>query len=151
MIKSLLLLLVFLISVLGCGESRPELAINDLQVVAAAPGRKATVAYLSINNQGGSPAVLTGASSPQFKRVEFHETVVNDGIARMQALSAVTIDANRSIEFAPGARHLMLLEPVKLLLPGDEVTLQFYFESGAIVVAASPLATRIKLDSGDNS
>jgi hypothetical protein len=72
--------------------------------------------------------------------------VLKGGVARMQALGAVTIDANGSTDFVPGGRHVMLLDPTRALKPGDEVTLQFHFESGAILIVASPLQTRISVD-----
>ena len=140
------LLLVLLISVLGCSESGPVLSVSQLQVIAPAPGRTASVAYMAIHNQGDIPDVLTGISSSQFARIELHQTVLKDGVARMQALGDVTIDANSSTDFEPGGRHVMLFEPTRLLMPGDEVSLQFHFESGAILIVASPLKTRISVD-----
>lgn len=144
--RSLTLLLLIAISQLSCTESGPVLSVSHLQVIAPAPGRTATVAYMTIHNQGGIPAVLTGISSSLFARVELHQTVLKDGVARMQALGAVTIDTNSGIDFAPGGRHVMLLDPNRALKPGDEVTLQFHFESGAILIVASPLKTRISVD-----
>ena len=144
--RSLTLLLLIAISQLSCTESGPVLSVSQLQLIAPAPGRKASVAYMTIHNQGGTPAVLTGISSSRFARVELHQTVLKDGVARMQALGAVTIDANSSTDFAPGGRHVMLLDPTRALKPGDEVTLQFHFESGAILIVASPLKTRISVD-----
>jgi copper(I)-binding protein len=144
--RSLTLLLLIAISQLSCTESGPVLSVSQLQVIAPAPGRKASVAYMTIHNQGGAPAVLTGISSSQFARVELHQTVLKGGVARMQALGAVTIDANSSTDFVPGGRHVMLLDPTRALKPGDEVSLQFHFESGAILIVASPLRTRISVD-----
>lgn len=144
--RSLALLFVIVFSQLGCSKPGPELSVSALQVIAPAPGRKASVAYMAIHNQGDTQAVLTDISSPHFARVELHQTVLKEGIARMEALGTVTINANSSTDFVPGGRHVMLFEPTRLLKPGDEVSLQFQFESGAIVIASSPLATRISVD-----
>ena len=144
--KSLAMLMVIGISVLGCGESGPDLAISNIQVVAPAPGRTASVAYLTVHNQGGKPAALTSVSSLQFARIEMHQTDLKDGVARMQALDTVIVDAKGKVDFVPGGRHLMLFEPTAGLMPGKNISLAFHFDTGAILTVESPLKTRIKTD-----
>lgn len=144
--KSLAMLMVIGISVLGCGGSGPDLAISDIQVVAPAPGRTASVGYLTVHNQGGKPAALTSVSSLQFARIEMHQTVLKDGVARMQALDTVIVNAKGKVDFVPGGRHLMLFEPTIGLIPGKNISLAFHFDTGAILTVESPLKTRIKTD-----
>jgi len=144
--RSLPWLLVFAISVLGCGESGPDLAISDIQVVAPVPGRTASVAYLTVHNQGRKPAALTSVSSSQFARIEMHATILKDGVARMQALDTVIVDAKGTVDFAPGGRHLMLFEPTTGLIPGKNISLALHFDTGAILTVEAPLKTRIKTD-----
>ena len=146
--KLLLILSSFagLMLITGCGESGPTLSVSDVQVVAPAPGRKASVAYLTIHNNDGNPVDLTSISSPQFGRVELHETTLENGIARMRALASISVDANASIELAPGGKHVMLFEPVTALLPGSSVSLQLKFASEATLIVQTPLKTRLSID-----
>jgi copper(I)-binding protein len=141
----LIFLLMFL-ALPGCSESGPTLSISNLQVVASAPAQKPGVAYMAIHNQGHSDVVLVAVSSPQFARIEMHQTVLKDGVARMQSLASVTIEANSNVNFAPGGRHMMLFEPTQGLIPGAEISLQFEFESGEMLMVTSKLATRISVD-----
>jgi copper(I)-binding protein len=144
--KYCLILLIGLVSLNGCSDPGPAISISQLQVVAPAPGRRPSVAYMTISNRGQTDVELTSVSSSQFALVEMHETVLKDGVARMKALSGVTISANNSVEFAPSGKHLMLFEPTKGLTPGTEISLEFAFASGEILVISSLLKTRIPID-----
>lgn len=136
---------MMLLALAGCSESGPALSITNLQVVASAPAQKPGVAYMTIRNQGRSNKVLVAVSSPQFARVEMHQTVLNDGVARMRSLATVTVKADSSEDFLPGGRHMMLLEPNKGLIPGMDISMQFQFESGEMLMVTSKLTTKISV------
>ena len=140
------MLLLTAFSIVGCGESGPELSVAEVQIVAPAPGRSASVAYMTITNRGGTPAVLMRISSKQYATVELHETVLVNGVARMQALDYITIDANGSTGLAPGGKHVMLFEPSQAWLPDNNISLQLHFESGAILMVSAPISTRIDVN-----
>ena len=88
-----LVCLLAIMTVLAACDSGPALRVTDIQVIAPAPGRTASVAYLKLSNNSGDAVALTAISSPQFGRVEMHETVISDGVARMQALHSISIEA----------------------------------------------------------
>jgi copper(I)-binding protein len=52
-----------------------------------------------------------------------HESVLEDGMARMYPLGELTILPGQSIEFARGGKHLMLMRPLDNI---ESVTLEFY-------------------------
>ena len=135
-----------LMLIAGCGESGPALSVSEVQVVAPAPGRNASVAYLTIHNHGSKPVELTGITSPPFGRVELHETKLENGIARMRALASLSVNGGASVGLAPGGKHLMLFEPVTALLPGDPVSLHLQFASEATLIVQTPLKTRLSID-----
>jgi copper(I)-binding protein len=144
--KTFLVLMALACAGSGCSKSGASITVTQLQIVAPAPGRQASVAYMTIHNGGNAPAELQTVSSSQYARVEIHETVLKDGIARMQALNGIVIEANSSVDFMPGGKHLMLFESKNVLQPGGDVSLQLYFASGAKVLVTSPLKTRIAID-----
>ena len=135
-----------LILTAGCSEAGPAMSVSDVHVIAPAPGRKTSVAYFTIHNRGNNAVVLNGVTSPQFGRVELHETVLEMGIARMRPLTSLKVDARSSVELAPGGKHLMLSEPVKALLPDDPVLLHLQFASEAALIVQTPLKTRHSID-----
>ena len=137
---------VSLILTAGCGESGPAMSVSGVQVIAPAPGRKTSVAYFTIHNRGNNAVVLNGVTSPQFGRVEMHETVLEMGIARMRPLTSLKVDAGSSVEFAAGGKHLMLSEPVKVLLPDSPVSLHLQFASEATLIVQAMIKTRLSID-----
>jgi copper(I)-binding protein len=100
-----------------------------------AAGVSVGVAYLSVTNNGAQPEVLTGASSPAAASVQFHETTISEGMARMRPLSEVTIPPGATVKLEPGAAHLMLVDLKAPLEPGKSVPLTLQFRNaGKITV-----------------
>ena len=140
-IKSLITVAVFIL-IAGCGDPGPTLSVENVQVIASAPGRTASVAYMAIHNNTGDRVAIHGISSPQFASAEFHETMLIDGMAAMVELNTVSINANSTLVFEAGAKHIMLLEPTTGLLPGKPVSLQIDFGEDEMLIIESPLSTR---------
>jgi copper(I)-binding protein len=114
-----------LLALLGCAcsqESAPLVA-TDVVVSKPKPGMSMTAGYLTLSNNASQPIVITQVASPQFESVELHESVIEDGVARMYPLGDVTILAKSSVVFQPGGKHLMLMRPVGEF---DTVSLDFY-------------------------
>jgi len=62
-----------------------------------------------------------------------HESVIEDGMARMYALGDMRVLAKSSVVFQPGGKHLMLMRPVGEF---DTVTLDF-FAGRAVVLTVN--------------
>jgi copper(I)-binding protein len=100
-----------------------------------AAGMSMGVAYLSITNNGAEPEVLTAASSPAAASVQFHQTTISGGMARMRPLTEVTIAPGTTVKLEPGAIHLMLVDLKAPLEPGTLVPLMLEFRhSGKLTV-----------------
>lgn len=91
---------------------------------------KSQAGYMKLHNPGAKALLLIGATSEQFASVMLHQTVEEDGFAKMKHLMAVKIDAGASLYFNPNGLHLMLMQPVKHLKAGDKVQMTLEFESG---------------------
>lgn len=113
----------------ACGNGGPPLAANDVVVKPPMPGMQMTAGYLTLRNNSGDEITIDRVTSPQFGRVEMHETVIEDGVSRMQALPEVVLAPGAAVEFKPGGKHLMLMRP------GDDLTtVTLAFHSGAAVL-----------------
>jgi copper(I)-binding protein len=125
----------FALACLLCLESYAAVAapvqVVDPWIAAAPPGQPVLAAYMRIENMGTDSVCITGWQSEQFERVELHQSLVEEGMARMRALPRFTIDAHAAIELQPGGMHLMLIRPHQDLKPGDRVSIQLQFESGS--------------------
>ena len=86
--------------------------------------------YVTLKNAGNAPRVLTGATSPDFGEVSFHQTRENHGVSHMEAVASITIAPYSSMSFSPGGYHIMLMQPTHALHPGDKVSLSLRFADG---------------------
>ena len=100
-----------------------------------AAGMSMGVAYLSITNNGTLTEVLTGASSPAADAVQFHQTTISDGMARMRPLTELSIAPGATVKVEPGGIHLMLVGLKAPLESGKSVPLTLEFRhAGRITV-----------------
>lgn len=123
-----ILLLVALMS--ACSIERVPLAATDVLVTKPRPGMQMTAAYLTLSNNTTQEITITHVSSPEFELVEMHESVLEDGMARMYQLGKLTILAGTSVHFEPGGKQLMLMRPAGDL---DTVTLEFYADKAVVL------------------
>ena len=99
-----------------------RLTPGGMQMMLAGFGR--------IENPCTTPATITAARSAAFADVSLHRTRVVDGISRMRAVVQLPIAANGTAVFAPGAFHLMLMQPARPLKAGDHVGIDFRLQDG---------------------
>jgi len=93
------------------------------------------VAYLSITNHGKDAETLSAASTPVAESVQFHQTSIVDGVARMRPLAEVVIAPGATVNIEPGGIHLMLLNLKSAIETGKTVPLTLEFRrAGKITV-----------------
>jgi len=124
------------------GNSGPPLSATDIVIVAPLPGRANAVAYLELHNGSRAPIVVNKASSPYFRTVELHESVITDEVVRMRRLDSLTIPARQSLRLQTGATHLMLIDPRSGLVPGDTISLELGYDEGGILIVNAPVQAR---------
>ena len=130
---------VFFLFVAACSEpSGPPIVVTN--VVVSSPGAAMPMAagYLEIENRSGAAIRITSVSSPNYESVEMHETTIEDGVARMRELPVLEIDADETVAFERGGKHLMLMRPVG---DADTVTLNFYSEDVLLVTVDADFAS----------
>jgi hypothetical protein len=118
-------LILLLVLVGACSaDTQPALIASDVTITQPIPGMAMSAGYLTLTNNTEETITITRVSSPSYASVELHETVVDDGIARMRALEKIEVPAGAKTTLAPGGKHLMLMQPTKVA--ADSVSLQFY-------------------------
>ena len=95
----------------ACSAGGPPLGATDIDLRPPLPGTQMGAGYLTLTNNTADPITITRVTSPQYGAVEMHESVVEDGIAKMRPLDSVTVPPHGSVRFEPGAKHLMLIKP----------------------------------------
>ena len=90
--------------------------------------------FARIVNRCTRPVALVSARSPGYASIELHETRNIAGVMRMRELPAVRIPAGESVTLKPGGIHLMLMDPVRPLRPGNRVAIVFVLSDNREVV-----------------
>jgi hypothetical protein len=100
--------------------------------------------YLTLVNDGARPAVLVGASSPEYASVALHRTLSAGGTTRMVPIEAITIAPHSTLDFASLGYHLMLTQARAPVQPGQSLPLTLQFADGGtlqVLAAVKPPAT----------
>jgi len=98
-----------------------------------ATGMPVGVAYLSIHNEGPRDDTLMSARTPAAARVEFHRTIIEQGMARMRPADDLRIARGSTLTAGPGGLHLMLVDLKKPLIAGTTVPMVLRFKSAGFV------------------
>jgi len=116
-------LLAYLFLAACGGEAKPPLVATDIVITQPMPGRQMSAGYISLANNTNAAISITRVVSPDFEAVELHESLLEDGIAKMRRIEKLTIPANSSVTLERGGKHLMLMRPTGAL---ETVSLGFY-------------------------
>ena len=117
-------------------------AISDAWIAEAPPGVGVLVGYFTLHNLGASQLTLTGIQSDDFNMVMMHKSIVENGMARMEHQSSVSVPAGGSVRFEQGGLHLMLMGPKRSLRAGGSVVLEFSLADGSRLQQAFPVRRR---------
>ena len=144
-----LIAFLFLASCSDTPESVIE--INDPWLREAPPGATAMAGYLIIHNHGDSDVSLNRANSVDFDRIEFHQSLEENGVYKMIPHTNLNIPANGTLALQPSSYHLMMINPKRLLTAGDEVTMTLTIGSDNTMTVAMPVTKAMHTPSEDHS
>ena len=109
-----------------------SLTMTDPWVKSAESGM--TAAFGTLVNQGDSDITIVSAEATDITdAMELHETVQNDdgGMAMQPKDGGFTIPAGGDHELAPGGDHLMIMNLLRPVEPGETVTMTLTFDDGS--------------------
>lgn len=126
-------------------QARDSLEITNAWVPLAPPKAKIMAAYVTIENPTDDLVEITEVTSPDFAHVMIHETVVEDGVSRMEMRDKLLLTAGEKVVMQRGGLHLMLMYKKRVFKQGDTVILKFTTSKGTVTVTAP-----VKVASLDN-
>jgi periplasmic copper chaperone A len=132
----------------SAGES---LQAENAWVPWAPPGLKVHVAYMTIVNRGATDQIIVSAESTDYERIEFHRSVIKDGVSTMEAIGEVKVPANGRVEFAPTGLHLMLIGPRRPPALDGHVQIVLRLSSGEEVDVSAVIRRRDDAGHGAHS
>ncbi|RYG60144.1 MAG: copper chaperone PCu(A)C [Alphaproteobacteria bacterium] len=113
-----------------------SLVINHPWTRATPAGSEIAVGYLSVVNKGETPDWLVDAEVDGVGHVMIHETVEDEGIAKMEHVDKVMVAPGETVDFRPGGLHLMWMDMKKPLKEGQGVNGVLVFErAGRVTVS----------------
>ena len=100
---------------------------------------ESSAVYMQIDNSGASAVAIAAANTAAAHQVEFHRTVVDDDIARMEKVETLVIPAGERLELRPGGLHIMLRQLKIDLKPGSSIGLHLELASGEMIQLSIPV------------
>ncbi len=117
-----------------------KLTIVDVRARPAPLAGGTGAVYFTVLNGLDSDVQLTSAASTAANVVETHETVSENGVMRMIPLpEGYTVPAGEALMLKPGGKHIMLIDIVEPLEPGDTVELTVNFDNGEAIDLTVPV------------
>ncbi len=135
------LIVCALASACSPGNGAP-LIVSNVVVPEPLPGTSMTAGYLTFENNSNEPIAIERVSSPQFARIEMHQTVLEDDVARMVALTPLLIERRSCIRFEPGGKHLMMSDWPQDVVAGLPITVEFYYDGGGLLIVTTTVSPR---------
>lgn len=100
------------------------------------PSHIPSAGYFVIQNDQDQPLELLAGSTPSFSEVMLHETIEEDGMAKMVMADKITVPAKGSLVFKPGGLHAMYEKPTHDIKVGDTMTMTLLFANQQKVEAS---------------
>ena len=142
-LRSLIFAFLFVCLFLGAcsGDTLPPLIASNIEITAAMPGRTMSAGYLDLTNNTDVAVSISSIVSPQFNSVEMHESLLENGVAKMRRIPELSIPANSTLTLKRGGKHLMLMQRSG---SAERITLNFL--SGDTIL----LAVQASISAGNN-
>ncbi len=108
-----------------------ELDIRDPWIKNLPPSVPVRAGYMTIHNPQTKTVSIVSLRSDAFASVEIHQTIEQDGMMRMEQVPSLKIEANSSVQLAPGGLHLMMMNPSEPTQPGDLLEIVIVLDDGS--------------------
>lgn len=104
------------------------LAIDHVWSRSTAAQMPTGVVYLTVENRGKIADKLLSASTAVAAETQIHRTSMDNGVMRMRPVAGgVALPAGKTVKFAPGGLHLMLMGLKAPLKVGEPFRLKLHF------------------------
>ncbi len=121
------------------GETKTPLLASNIEIFEAMPGKTMSAGYLTLINNTDVAITISNVASPEFESVEIHESILEDGVAKMRRIAELLIPADAKLTLERGGKHLMLMRPTGA---AKQVTLNFYSGDTILLGVQAPLTSR---------
>jgi copper(I)-binding protein len=113
------------------GSAFAELDIHSAWIKNLPPTIPVRAGYMTIHNAQTHAIDIIAIRSDAFASVEIHQTIMLDGMMRMEPVPALTIEPDSTVQLAPGGLHLMMMHPTNPTKPGDVLEIIIELDDGS--------------------
>ena len=106
--------------------------------------RRPAAAYMTIQNSGQISDRLLSASSPMAGMIDFHETRIESGVAKMRQVRHIAVKPKSMTVLKPGGLHLMVKELKIPPIAGGIFVITLEFEHAGTIDIKFPIKTFAK-------
>ena len=131
--NTIVTLLFILVSPFATAEN---IIIDSAWIREAPPVSRVQAAYVNLINNQSSDVKIISATSYAFKKIEFHKTILENGLTNMQQQDFIIIPARSKAILEPEGMHMMLFNPVTPLRAGEKINIDFKFSNGVNITSS---------------
>lgn len=138
---------------LSAAVTAHEFKVADVEIThpylaATLPGAKTAAAYMILTNTGSEPDRLLAIETDAAVRVEFHQSVVTDGVSRMRPIAGgLEIPAGGEYRLGADGSHAMLVGLSAPIGLGQLIEATLYFEKAGqleLTFEVEPVGTTLE-------
>jgi copper(I)-binding protein len=105
--------------------------------IREAPSVATTLAgYAQLINTGKQKLSLASVQSAAFADIQMHESIIENGVAKMPEIPVIELAPGEKVSFAPGGKHFMLINPKPGLRAGENVQIKITDSQKCVTTAA---------------
>lgn len=105
------------------------LSIEHVWARSSAASSQNAAVYLTLSNHGKTPDRLLTASTPYASQTQIHRSSVENGVMQMREITdGIAVQPGKTVKFAPGGLHIMLLGLKQPLKSGEHFPLSLRFD-----------------------
>ena len=124
----------------GCVPIAGGIVVKDAMSRPSPMAANTGAAFMIIANNGQTPDRLLSAGSTAAKTVELHETVMADGVMKMEPRpEGFEIPAGGTLELKTGGKHIMLIDLVAPLEVDKTIEITLTFEKAGQMKVTVPV------------
>ncbi len=119
------------------GAASAQVLVAGAWARATAPHQDTGVVYLQLTAAGGD--TLTDIATPDAGMGMLHRTTHQGDMSGMADVDSLVLPPGRTVELAPGALHIMLMDLKHPLVAGSSVALDLTFAHAGVVHVRVPV------------
>lgn len=136
-VNALIAPLLFTATLAAC-DAPPAVYVDQAYVRLSPNPDSPSAGYFTIH-AGDAPVTLRDVMTDSAVKVEMHNSVMKDGVMKMEPLDSVDVPAKATVRFSPGGRHLMLWNVNPQAVAAGKITFTMLFSNGDRILVDAPV------------